>query len=237
MIGRQKRRMNLNIIIALLLFCCLLMPSYALYPFFLFLCYTVPMKKIGILGGTFNPVHNGHLALANMALKEFKLDQIVFIPSGNPPHKQLSNIIDTKSRYQMLKMAIVGQSKFKISKIEMQVTGPAYAVDTFRKLAKKYGQRSKLFYIMGMDSFIDMKNWKTPKELFKYCDLIVATRSGVKKRSPLLKLFGDKICFMTLRENISATNLRTKLKDGKSIAKFVPSKVKNYILQKELYKK
>lgn len=194
------------------------------------------MKKIGILGGTFNPVHNGHLALAHKALKEFDLDQIIFIPSGNPPHKQRSNIIDAKHRYQMLKIAIASQPKFMVSKIEMRIKGPAYAVDTFRKLAGKYGQRTKLFYIMGMDSFNDMVHWKKPVELFKYCDLIVASRPGVKKRSLFLKLFGDKICFVTLREKISASNLRIKLKDGKSIAKFVPSKVANYILRKELYK-
>jgi len=205
--------------------------------------YTYPMKRLGIMGGTFNPLHKGHLALARAAAREFALNHVIFVPSGNPPHKDPQEIIDKKHRYQMVRRAIKGKKKFSVSRIEMDSRGYSYAVDTFRKLRRKYGKKPKLFYIMGLDSINEILEWKKPLELFKLCEFIVGTRPGTKIRTfkrlvkfPPLQKEVDKIHLMELRENISASEIRQKLKAGKSVRKFLPKGVETYIRRQGLYK-
>lgn len=201
------------------------------------------MKRIGIMGGTFNPIHNGHLALAKAALEEFALDQVVFIPSGTPPHKNLEEVIDKEDRYQMVKAATKRFRDFKVSRIELNRKGFSYAVDTFNDLKKKCGQDCKLFYIMGLDSINEILDWKKPLELFKLCEFIVGTRPGTKIRTfkrlvkfPPIEKEVDKIHLMELNENVSASDIREKVKTGRSISKLVPKVVENYIQKQELYK-
>ena len=200
------------------------------------------LKRIGIMGGTFNPIHNGHLALAKAAQKEFALDKIIFVPSGNPPHKELTEVIDKQERYQMVKMAIRGKRSYFVSRLELDRPGFSYAIDTFKALKKKYGAKAKLFYIMGLDSINEILSWKKPLELFKLCEFIVGTRPGTKIRTfrrlvkfPPLQKEVDKIHLMELRENISASKIRERLKEGKSVKKLLPKVVENYIKRKGLY--
>lgn len=201
------------------------------------------VKRLGIMGGTFNPIHKGHLALARAAMKEFSLDRIIFIPSGAPPHKDLAEIIDKEYRYQMVKRAIKGKRKYSVSRIELDSEGFSYAVDTFRKLRRKYGKKPKLFYIMGLDSINEILEWKKPLMLFKLCEFIVGTRPGTKIRTfrrlvkfPPLQKEVDKIHLMELRENISASEIRQRLKTNKSVRRFVPGVVESYIKKHRLYK-
>ncbi|MGB9613434.1 MAG: nicotinate-nucleotide adenylyltransferase [Candidatus Margulisiibacteriota bacterium] len=200
------------------------------------------LKRIGIMGGTFNPIHNGHLALAKAAQKEFALDKIIFVPSGNPPHKELTEVIDKQERYQMVKMAIRGKRNYFVSRLELDRPGFSYAIDTFKALKKKYGAKAKLFYIMGLDSINEILSWKKPLELFKLCEFIVGTRPGTKIRTfrrlvkfPPLQKEVDKIHLMELRENISASKIRERLKEGKSVKNLLPKVVENYIKRKGLY--
>ncbi|MFH1347976.1 MAG: nicotinate-nucleotide adenylyltransferase [Candidatus Margulisiibacteriota bacterium] len=200
------------------------------------------MKRIGIMGGTFNPIHKGHIALAKAALGEFALDQIIFIPTAMPPHKALGEIIGKEHRFNMVKLAIKGKKKFSISRIEMDRKGYSYAVDTVNILRKKYGAKAKLFYIMGLDSINEILEWKKPLELFKLCEFIVGTRPGSRIRTfkrlvkfPPLQKEVDKIHLMELKENISASEVRELLKSGKSASKFLPKVVKNYIERNKLY--
>lgn len=200
------------------------------------------MKRIGIMGGTFNPIHKGHLALANAAMREFVLDKVIFIPTGMPPHKALGEIIDKEHRYRMVRLAIKGKKKYSASRIELNRKGYSYAVDTLNKLRKKYGAKAKLFYIMGLDSINEILEWKKPLELFKMCEFIVGTRPGSRIRTfkrlvkfPPLQKEVDKIHLMELKEDISASEIRERLKSGRSAAKFLPKVVKNYIKRNKLY--
>jgi nicotinate-nucleotide adenylyltransferase len=200
------------------------------------------MKRIGIMGGTFNPIHKGHLALAKAARQEYALDEVIFIPSGNPPHKAAANVIDKELRLEMVKLAIWGKRKYSASRIELDRPGYSYAVDTFKTLKKKYGPRAKLFFIMGLDSINEILDWKKPLELFKLCEFIVGTRPGTRLRTfrrlvkfPPLHKEVDKIHLMELKEDISASQIRAKLKAGKPVGRLVPKIVESFIEQKGLY--
>jgi len=200
------------------------------------------IKRVGIMGGTFNPVHKGHLALAKAARKEFALDQIIFIPSGNPPHKQRSEVIDKEHRFKMAKLAIKGMQRFTVSRIELDRPGFSYAVDTFTALKRKYGKSAKLFYIMGLDSINEILDWKKPLELFTLCEFIVGTRPGTKLRTfrrlvkfPPLQKEVDKIHLIELRENISASEIRDRLMTAKPVGSLVPKIVEDYVRKHGLY--
>ncbi len=200
------------------------------------------MQRIGVMGGTFNPIHKGHLALAQAAREQFALDEVIFIPSGTPPHKAAGAVIDKEARYQMVKLAIKGFDSFSVSRLEMDRPGYSYAVDTFRALKKKCGSRCKLFYIMGLDSINEILDWKKPLELFRLCEFIVGTRPGTKIRTfrrlvkfPPLQKEVDKIHLMELREDISASEIRDRLRLGQSVKALVPSVVEAFIKNKGLY--
>jgi nicotinate-nucleotide adenylyltransferase len=201
------------------------------------------MKRIGIMGGTFNPIHKGHLALAQAAMEEFALNEVIFVPSGLPPHKKKSEIIDKEHRYKMVMLAIKNHSKFSISRLELDRKGVSYAVDTFNQLRKRYGDEAKLFYIMGLDSINEILEWKKPLELFKLAEFIVGTRPGTRIRTfrrlvkfPPLQKEVDKIHLMELKENISSSEIRERLKSGRSARAFLPGVVENYIGKNNLYK-
>jgi nicotinate-nucleotide adenylyltransferase len=200
------------------------------------------MKRIGIMGGTFDPIHKGHLALAKAAMNEFVLNEIVFIPTGTPPHKK-RKITNKEHRYKMVKLAINGKSKYSISRIELDRKGISYAVDTCNELRKKYGNSAKLFYIMGLDSINEILEWKKPLELFKLCEFIVGLRPGSKFRTfrrlvrfPPLQKEVDKIHLMELSENISSSDIRQRIKEGKAVSTVVPKVIENYIKGHKLYK-
>lgn len=201
------------------------------------------MKKIGILGGTFNPVHKGHLRIAEIALKKFKLDKVVFVPSGIPPHKPKAGIAPKGDRFRMIKIAIKGHPKFAVSRVELDRPGYSYAVDTFNDLRKEFGQRAKLYYIMGLDSINDILSWKKPLELFRLCEFIVATRPGARIRSfkrlmkfPPLKVNVGKIHLIETKFDISASEIREDIKRGRSVIRWVPKEVVKYLAGKGLYK-
>ena len=200
------------------------------------------MKRIGIMGGTFNPPHKGHLALAKKAIEEFALDQVIFIPSANPPHKDPKDIIDKEHRFNMVKIAIKGKKNYTISRIELDRSGISYAVDTFNIL-KSLHKNAKLFYIMGLDSINEILDWKKPLELFKMCEFIVGTRPGTKIRTfrrlvkfPPLQKEVDKIHIMELKEDISSSDIRKKIKEKRSVSSVVPKGVLEYIKEMRLYK-
>jgi nicotinate-nucleotide adenylyltransferase len=195
------------------------------------------------MGGTFNPLHKGHLALAKAAKEEFALDQIIFIPSGTPPHKALGNVIDKNERFKMVRLAVKGFRSYSVSRIELNRPGYSYAIDTFRTLKKRFGQGAKLFYIMGLDSVSEILEWKKPLELFQLCEFIVGTRPGTKLRTfrrlvkfPPLQKEVDKIHLMELKENVSASEIRERIKSGKSVSRLLPSVVEAYIKNKGLYR-
>jgi nicotinate-nucleotide adenylyltransferase len=201
------------------------------------------MKRIGIMGGTFDPIHKGHLALAKAAMDEFVLSKVIFIPAGTPPHKKPGDVTDKEHRYNMVRLAIRGKKGYSISRMELDRKGLSYAVDTFNALKKRYGRKVKLFYIMGLDSINEILDWRKPLDLFKLCEFIVGTRPGTKIRTfkrlvkfPPLQKEVDKIHLMELKENISSSDIRQKIKEGKSVSAVVPKAIENYIRKNKLYK-
>ena len=200
------------------------------------------MQRIGIMGGTFNPVHKGHIAIAEAAKKNFFLDKIIFVPSGNPPHKTREYIAPKEDRFKMVKLAIAGKKDFYISRVEIDRSGYSYAVDTFKALKKEYKGKAVLYYIMGMDSINEILSWKKPLELFKICQFIVATRQGARIRTmkrilkfPPLKMNANSIHLIEVKMNVSSTKIRESIKKGRIPVKLMNGKVVSYIKKNKLY--
>ncbi len=200
------------------------------------------MQRIGIMGGTFNPVHKGHIAIAEAARKSYRLDKVIFVPSGNPPHKTNEYIAPKEHRFKMVKLVIAGNKHFKVSRVELDRPGYSYAVDTFNDLKKEYRGKALLFYIMGMDSINEILTWKKPMELFKLCQFIVATRLGARIRTmrrilkfPPVKMHADQIHLIEVKKNISSTKIRESLKNGEMPATLMDRKVVAYIKKHKLY--
>lgn len=198
-------------------------------------------RRIGIFGGSFNPIHIGHLVIAEAAWQEFSLDKVIFVPTGDTPNKDMHHI-SKYMRYEMVAKAIEGNSRFAISSIERDRTGPSYTVDTIHMFREQFGKEDQLYFICGTDSIADLPNWKYNVELLKCCEFISASRPGNEEeiiRS--VSYFGDlgkeKIHFLRSPElNISSTILRKLIAKNKSVKYLVPDPVIQFIHENDLYK-
>lgn len=189
------------------------------------------MKKIGIFGGTFNPIHMGHLAIAQMAQEKFKLDKVIFVPSFLPPHKSVSGLANAKERFAMVKLAIAGNDRFALSDVETRRGGKSYTVETLRYFKTKLPPGVKLYFIIGGDSLPTLPYWKDIGEITTLATFIVVNRPGyVKPQKHIKYLTVDKPGI-----DISSSYLRGRLRAGKSIRYLVPEKIFNYIETHKLY--
>jgi len=203
-------------------------------------------KKIGIMGGTFNPIHNGHLVTAQEALSQFKLDKVIFIPTGNPPHKIENEVASAEDRYIMTVIATSSNSNFFVSRMEIDRKGKSYTIDTVRQLRKIYGKNSLLYFITGADAILEILTWKNTGEIVSLCKFIAATRPGynLSRIEDLRKrLFGKagaadkKIYVMEIPAlSISSTDIRNRVRHKRPIDYLLPEGVSNYILKHGLYK-
>jgi nicotinate-nucleotide adenylyltransferase len=202
--------------------------------------------KIGIMGGTFNPVHHGHLVAAGEALSQFNLDKVIFIPSGDPPHKNSSEETIAEHRYLMTVIATSANKNFFVSRIEIDRKGKSYTVDTLRELKKIYGENTGLYFITGADAILEILSWKKTAEIVRLCSFIAATRPGynISRIQDLKeKLFKEakknveKIFVMEVPAlAISSTDIRQRVKEKRPIDYLVPEGVSNYILKHGLYR-
>lgn len=203
-------------------------------------------KKIGIMGGTFNPIHNGHLVTAQEALSQFKLDKVIFIPTGNPSHKIENEVASAEDRYIMTVIATSSNSNFFVSRMEIDRKGKSYTIDTVRQLRKIYGKNSLLYFITGADAILEILTWKNTGEIVSLCKFIAATRPGynLSRIEDLRKrLFGKvgaadkKIYVMEIPAlSISSTDIRNRVRHKRPIDYLLPEGVSNYILKHGLYK-
>lgn len=203
-------------------------------------------KKIGIMGGTFNPVHHGHLVTAQEALNQFCLDEVIFIPTGDPPHKIEDHLADTEDRYLMTVIATSSNSSFFVSRIEIDRKGKSYTIDTVKGLRRIYGTDAELFFITGADAILEILSWKDTDEIVTLAKFIAATRPGYdlsKLKDLRATLFSseeksiDRIFIMEIPAlAISSTNIRERIKDHRPIDYLVPEGVSNYIHKHRLYK-
>lgn len=200
-------------------------------------------KNIGLIGGTFDPVHLGHLAIAESARQELNLASIIFIPAGQPYFKDLADISLSKHRVNMLKLAIAGKPYFKISMMEIKRSGPTYTIDTISRLKSKLKSGDEIFFIMGWDSLLTLYRWQEPQRLISLCRIAAAPRPGYP-RPDFKQLERDLpgISQRTVKLHspliyISATEIRERVCHGLPIASMVPPQVAEYIKEHRLYKK
>lgn len=187
------------------------------------------MEKIGILGGTFNPIHTGHLLIAEGVRKKLNLDYILFIPCCLPPHKKPIKLAPAKHRLAMVRLAIKGSPFFKVSTVELERGGKSYSVDTLEELHRQHKGKAKFFFIIGSDSLSGLKTWKSLDKLMKLCNLVAVTRPGYFKQYPRVL----RLDLPTLP--ISSTDIRRLVRQGKSIRYLVPEKARSYIIRNKLY--
>jgi nicotinate-nucleotide adenylyltransferase len=139
--------------------------------------------RLGLLGGSFNPVHNGHLAIARQTREALGLDQVLFIPTSQPPHKPNNSLAPAQNRYEMVHMAIASDPTFAISDVEIRRPGKSYTIDTVRLLQQEYGAQTQLFFLIGLDAFLDFPSWRDPQTLLTLCRFVVLSRPGLSFRS------------------------------------------------------
>lgn len=216
--------------------------------------------KLGIFGGTFNPIHYGHLTAAEEVREKLGLNKIIFVPSGNPPLKD-KELADAKHRYKMVKLAISKNRSFAVSDIEYKKKDKSYSVDTLERLRRLY-PGAMLYFIAGIDAFIDIPNWWQPERLVSLADFIVVSRPAFKfidlASSPYLKInknilknldnakfenyktklksSRDIIMMRITPVEISATGIRKLIKRRKSIKYLLPEEVESYIITHKIYK-
>lgn len=197
--------------------------------------------KVGIMGGTFDPIHNGHLILAEAVNDTLKLDEVLFIPSARPPHKSRGDIISPEHRLAMTILATCSHPKFRVSTIEIMRTGPSYAVDTIDALKREYAQGTEFYFILGADAALELSTWHNAQELIEKCNFIVATREGTEIDIKAVEAqFGKSAKghihrVETPKIEISSTDIRDKIKQGRSIRYLVPNTVEAYIRKEHLY--
>jgi len=187
--------------------------------------------KIGILGGTFNPIHIGHLILAEEVREKLRLDKIIFIPTYLPPHKDTDDIAGSSVRYRMIKLAIKKNKYFAVSPLEIKRDGKSYTIDTIKELNKIYPQ-DELYFITGSDLLKYLDAWKDLGEIIKIVKFIVATRPGY----PLEKIPAYISTVAIRAVDVSAFEVREAIKKNKSFRYLVPDAVFNYINKRGLYR-
>lgn len=195
------------------------------------------------MGGTFDPIHNGHLYIASEALENLNLDYIIFMPSGNPPHKISKEKTDGKIRYELVYRAIKNYPKFIIDSYETDKNGLSYTFETLEYLKEKLGEETQLYFITGADCLIDIYKWKNIEKIFANATLVVFNRPGYdrnklfKNKKKVEEEFNTKIVFLPLLMlDISSTYIRERIKEGKNVDFFMPEGVSKYIKELNLYK-
>ncbi len=210
-------------------------------------------QKVGILGGTFDPVHTSHLELAEAARKEYGLTKILFIPAAVPPHKRGSKVTSFEHRLRMLEIACESSVFFECSSIEGELPRPSYTVDTLKALQSGMGKEYTFYFIIGVDAFLDIPTWKSYREIVQLVSLIVSKREGIdeKELANLAHSLGYKntngsvwigskgsrdICFLKKTPaDISSTSIRQTIRDNQITSGTIPGKVIEYIKTHNLY--
>jgi nicotinate-nucleotide adenylyltransferase len=197
--------------------------------------------KIGVIGGTFDPIHYGHLIIAEEARVKVGLAKVIFIPAGNPPHKLRRPYSPAHHRYKMVELAIASNPYFEISPIEINRPGPSYSVDTMAILREEMGPNVELYFIMGVDSLAGILTWHKPEELIKLCKIIAVNRPGygvdIDALNSIIPGIKEQVIFIKAPEiGISSTEIQQRVREGLPIRYLVPPEVERYIYENKLYR-
>ncbi|MCI0404313.1 MAG: nicotinate-nucleotide adenylyltransferase [Acidobacteria bacterium] len=221
----------------------------------------IQSRNIALFGGTFDPVHFGHLAAAKAAARRFHLDRVLFVPSGAPPHKRSRPLTPFAHRYAMLALATAGESRFEPSLLEAENSGAHYSIETVRRMKRTFGRGERLFFLIGVDAFLDIATWRRSDDLLQECDFIVVSRPGFRLQDVLealpptarkaallrnprslgkasLSLGRTKIHLLeSVRVGVSATEVRRAARRGQPLGRLVPATVADYIRKMGLYRR
>ncbi|MBW1992735.1 MAG: nicotinate-nucleotide adenylyltransferase [Deltaproteobacteria bacterium] len=214
------------------------------------------LKRLGLFGGTFNPIHYGHLRTAEETAEALNLDQLWFIPAAHPPHKAPEAVTSFEVRLEMTRLAVGRHPVLKVSDLEGRRPGKSFTIDTLRHLRARLGREAELYYILGLDAILEIHTWKDYRELFTLCHFVVLDRPGYDRghlqeflRQEIHKDFQDlpqgggylhpsgyQVLFQhTTLMDISATQIRRLVRSGRSVRYLLPEPVRRYILQNRLY--
>ena len=195
--------------------------------------------KIAIMGGTFDPIHLGHLKAADVAREELDLQKVIFVTAYCPPHKSADEISPAVDRFAMVELAVQDYPNFETSRIEMEQSCPCYAGDTIKAFQKLFGRKHQIYFITGLDALLTIINWDKAKTYPGLCHFIAAARPGYKKELVEKKIPGNYLPYITILEepslSISSTEIRMRVHNGQSIDEMVPAAVRDYICTNNLY--
>jgi nicotinate-nucleotide adenylyltransferase len=212
---------------------------------------------IGVFGGTFDPVHLGHLRAAEDVREALGLDEIRFVPAAVPPHKNLDAVAPATARLRMLELATSGVPGFRVWPVELERSGPSYSIDTIRALRAEVGAATRIAFVVGRDAFDELHTWKEHASIFALCDVVVITRPPVRRGPALVDIpiaartafrydpasgsfhheSGHRVISLSVVGlDISATDIRSRLASGRSIRFLVPAAVQAYLESSTLYR-
>ena len=198
------------------------------------------MARTAVFGGSFNPIHYGHLLLADEVLEALGLDRVLFVPAPRPPHKPNAQLAPAQDRYAMVELAIAGHPKFALSDLELRRPGPSYTVDTLDALRVP---REELFVIVGSETFLDLLTWRTPRRVAELAQIVVVPRAGsafdpdsAAVQKVVHEIGESPLVVRATSLPISASDIRRRVREGRSIAYRVPDAVAAYIRTKRLYR-
>ncbi len=199
-------------------------------------------KRLAIMGGTFDPIHYGHLVTAEAVRREFQTERVLFIPTGSPPHKSNSQVSGTEHRYLMTVLATEDNPFFYTSRMEIDRPGATYTIDTIQELRKICHKDAQLYFITGADAVSDIFTWKEPEKLLTLCHFVAVTRPGYNKNDVLENArqlnskYNSQIHFLEVPAlAISSTDIRNRVKHSKAIKYLLPQEVETYIMKHGLY--
>ena len=197
--------------------------------------------RVGIFGGTFDPIHLGHLAVARAIQSSLGLDNVVFVPAGQPWLKADTPVSRVEDRVQMLRLALARRRALELSTIEADRPGPSYTVDTMETLQRQLGSDADFFFLLGSDALMDIAKWKEPQRLIQLCQLVAFARPGfglptMEALEVAVPGISMRVVFAEVPQvNIRATDIRRRIAEGRSIQRLVPRAVERYILEHGLY--
>lgn len=195
-----------------------------------------PKPKIGLFGGSFDPIHNGHLQIADRAQKQLLIDRVIFIPAAIPPHKQHLNLTEQNHRLCMVQLAVEKYSNFEVSDIEIKRSGISYTIDTLLYFLNNYNlSKEQLHFIIGADSLVDFHKWREPEKILENCQIVVYDRKGADLSSVSEELRQKAHFLNAPLIDLSSSSIRNTIRNGENLIELLPEKVVDYIFKNNLY--
>lgn len=196
--------------------------------------------RIAIFGGSFNPIHVGHLIVAEEAADRFGLDRVIFVPAGEPPHKDSGGLAPAAARLEMVRRSVAGNALFEVSDLEVRRRGKSYTVDTLEHFRGRVPRKARLYLLIGEDSAADLPGWREPRRILKLARVLVAGRAGTSRgavrRLKSLAPRGFAPETLALRVDVSATEIRARIAAGRSVRYLVPDAARRVIERRRLYR-